>query len=211
MISNEITDNVISTSSSGLLMALSDRTTERIEEIRANSEQEIAAIKEKAESDISEFSRKEKESSDRIIAYEEEKIENRNTIDRKKTRLLVIEEFIEAVTAEVVAEIREAPDYISSNIKSLSGALSEDRGALKVYTSSIDGDLRKSLVEFARGKSGEVEIEVLTYDEIKMVGIIIEDEKSGIIINSTVDRTVYRKREIIRREIFRIISGRGIL
>jgi vacuolar-type H+-ATPase subunit E/Vma4 len=189
------------------------------ESIRRESEEAVRAIREKEAAEIGELDaacaagiedfRKKTEAETRAkIEHERSRLESKGLLERRKLKLRGLEDFIGRMVEEAVGVMRDDPRYKAFLLDRVRDAAGEIQSGMEVLLAKEDLVLEQEVVAAAK-ESGRPDAIVGEDPAIRWGGCVIRDESAGRIFNSAIERVHYRRSATIRREITRILGGKG--
>jgi vacuolar-type H+-ATPase subunit E/Vma4 len=166
---------------------------------------EMRRLEESFRTELESFTDKVEADTQARLRQELARMENRANLERRKLKLLGVDNFISQVMDEVVSELRLGPDYKRFMLDAVLDATRQTPAEVEVGLMAedlaLESELRKTLK--AAGLNGDMAI---TRDAtIKWGGCLVRDVLGGRIFNYTLERIYYRKTLIIRREIKSIL------
>ena len=207
---NNSTGEAIRSGTSGLVGYMTSETEIRIAEINRAADEDIRRIEDAVRAEILQFISEQENESNRHIENEKSKILNRLFIEKKKQALHVMDSFMEKITGEAIDSLPFNAGYFDFLVRIILESFKDIKGpgvTVKVaerdleYSDRISGSIRES------GSLFKAEIE--KDEHIKAGGAVIIDDESGVVFNNSVERIVYRKTDVIRKEIFTLLAEYG--
>ena len=169
-----------------------------MKELDAACASEIAAFKEENETQT--HSR---------IQQEIFKLKNRSVLERKKHKLLVVEEFITRIVDETIKGIRNDVRYRNFLVGAIRDALGKMKDLAEVGLTGKDLAFRDEIMNVLKNAGTKPDIVITGDDTIGWGGCVVHDITGGRIFNSTIERIYFRKHSAIRREVVRILREKG--
>lgn len=187
--------------------------SERI--IRATKEKERSEIKQLEEAcakEIDDFRKKTEAETAEKIAEELSKLENKDTLERKKFKLRAVEDFITHIVEDAVEEVRHNnPRYKTFLLDAAVQAAEQIQDKVTVYVRGNDRVFESEMTEALKGAGSNRNIVIQEDKKIKWGGCIVHDEAGGKLFNNSVERIYFRKSQTIRREVMRLLKERGFV
>lgn len=187
--------------------------------IRKEAEEAIYAIREKevletkalddaCSAEIEAFREKTEAGIQARIGQERSRLENKALLERRKLKLRGLDEFIDRMVGEAVRIMRADPRYTAFLLDRVRDAVGGIQAGIEVSLQKEDLSLEKEIRK-AAGKRRNPDVALREDPAIRWGGCAIRDESEGRIFNNTIERIYYRKSATIRREITKILNGRG--
>jgi vacuolar-type H+-ATPase subunit E/Vma4 len=166
---------------------------------------EMRRLEESFRTELESFTDKVEADTQARLRQELARMENRANLERRKLKLLGVDNFIGQVMDAVVSELRLGPDYKRFMLDAVLDAARQTPAEVEVGLMAedlaLESELRKTLK--TAGLNGDMAI---TRDAtIKWGGCLVRDVLGGRVFNYTLERIYYRKTLMIRREIMKIL------
>ncbi len=189
------------------------------ESIRKESEEAVRAIREKetaeiealdaaCAAEIEAFKKKLEAETGAKIEQERSRLESKGLLERRKLKLRGLEDFIGRMVEEAVGVMRDDPRYKAFLLDRVRHAAGEIQTGMEVLLGREDLVLEQEIVAAAKD-SGRPDAIVRQDPAIRWGGCVIRDESAGRIFNSAIERIHYRRSATIRREVTKILGGKG--
>lgn len=180
--------------SARLLAAIGEKEAAEIRRLEDSFRAELESFTDKVEAD-----------TQARLRQELARMENRASLERRKLKLLGVDNFISQVMDEVVSELRLGPDYkrfmLDAVVDAARQTPAEVEVGLMAEDLALESEIRKTLK--TAGLNGDMAI--ARDATIKWGGCLVRDVLGGRIFNYTLERIYYRKTVMIRREIMKIL------
>lgn len=191
--------------------SIRDESQRAIQVIRDKEESEIKRLDDIYSHEIEEYRKKKDAEIDVRIEQEFSKIENRGILECRKLELSLIEDFISRAVEEAVKGLRDDPRYKHFLWDTISNADEQIHAHAEVHLREQDRALGEEIIKELKSSTRDYELIIHEDNMIKWGGCIINDEEGGRMFNGTVERICFRKYQVIRQEISRIIRGKGLI
>jgi len=191
-------ENSIREESRKTINSIREQEAAQMKELDAACASEIAAFKEENETQT--HSR---------IQQEIFKLKNRSVLERKKHKLLVVEEFITRIVDETIKGIRNDVRYRNFLVGAIRDALGKMKDLAEVGLTGKDLAFRDEIMNVLKNAGTKPDIVITGDDTIGWGGCVVHDITGGRIFNSTIERIYFRKHSAIRREVVRILREKG--
>ena len=195
---------------SGLVEYMNSETESRIAEINRAADEDIRRIEETVRAEILQFISEQEKESNRHIENERFKIQNRLFIEKKKLVLHVMDSFMEKITAEAVDSLPGNDGYYDFLVRIILEPFKDMKGpGVTVKVSERDLAYSGMILDSIRESGFPFKTEIKKDERIKAGGAVIIDGESGVVFNNSIERIVYRKTDVIRKEIFTLLEEYG--
>jgi len=194
---------------SSLEDSIREESQRTIQAIREKEASEIKSLEHVCAEEIEEYRKKIEAEIDAVIEQELSKLENRSMLERKKLNLTKIDDFINAAVDKAVKDINEDPRYRQFLLDTVLNAAEQIHERVEVYLKEQDRAFGVEIKE--RLSAGGTNQDIVLYEDntIKWGGCIINDEAGGRIFNGSIERIYYRRSQVIRREIMKIMNEKA--
>jgi vacuolar-type H+-ATPase subunit E/Vma4 len=191
--------------------SIREESQQAIQAIREKEASEIKRLDEVCDEEIEEYRKKIEAEIDAGIEQELSKLENRSLLDRKKLKLRTIDNFINSVVDETVKGMRDDPRYRLFLLDTVSEAAEQIHARVEVHLKGQDQTLGDEIMKELRAYSSNHDLVIQEDNTIKWGGCLINDEAGGRIFNGTIERIYFRKYQVIRQEIVKIMREMGLI
>lgn len=171
---------------------------------------EIQKLEEACADEIEKFRKKTEAETAAKIAQELSKMENKDSLERKKFKLRATEDFINHIVQDAVKEIRGDGRYKMFLIDAVCNAAEKIRDRTEVCLTGKDRVFEKEIIEALTTAGINRNIVINEDTNIKWGGCIVNDPSGGRIFNSSIERIYFRKSLTIRQEVMRILKQKGL-
>ena len=175
---------------------------EAVAAIGESETEEIRRLDVQCHAAVDSFHRQTMDDTDAQIRQEIVRMENKALLERQKTRLRSLEDFINRTVDEVMAGLREHPRYPQFILDTVTNAVKNIPGRADVRLAAgdlaLEDDIRLAL------KTDRLNIK--EDPSIRWGGCLILDEEGGRIFNGTLERIYFRRSAAIRRKAARILA-----
>jgi len=207
-----MSEAVLKNDPAALIETLRRSVESAINEIICNAESEIKKMEDETRGEIEKFIEEEEGRYKKITAYEKEKADNLLSIELKKLKLDIAEDFINGIISELMSAIRRDSRYADFIKRCLASPLHEiDGNSVSVRISPEDAEFSELIIKTAGEIKNNLNVRVIQDESIEAGGAMVIDDVLEIVFNNTVERILYRKNEEIRRIIVaslnELISG----
>ena len=179
----------------------------KIDEINSTADAEIKKTENEVLGEIENLRQEEERRYSELTAYEESKAANLLSIELKKLKLDIIEEFTGRIISELTAVIRIDSRYVGflkqcavSPLRDIAG------GSVTVHISPSDAAFTDAIKEAVCNVRCNLKIRVIEDESIESGGVMVIDDDMEIVFNNTIERILYRKSDGVRRIIVRSLD-----
>jgi vacuolar-type H+-ATPase subunit E/Vma4 len=191
--------------------SIREESQRAIQAIREKEASEIKRLDEVCADEIEEYRKKIEAEIYERIEQELSKLENRSMLERKKLKLRMIDDFINDAVDEAVKGMSDDPRYRMFILDTISEAAEQIHERVEVHLKGQDRNLGEEIMEKLRTYSRNHDLVIHEDNTIKWGGCIINDEAGGRIFNGSIERIYFRKYQVIRQEIMKIIREKGLI
>lgn len=191
-----------------LIESIRQAAVDAVKSIEKRTDEEIQAMQREAKTEIDNFRNKIESDSEKSIQKEQAKINNRLNLDKKKLYLNEVNQFMEDIIKASIEEFtqnREAySSYLLRNIMQC-----VERNGLRefnIFLSEKDMDITDKLSSNLHDNPKTAQMTLKIHQEEFCGGFIIEDIVSGLSYNYTIERVIYRHKELIRKEMMKLMK-----
>lgn len=190
-----------------LVDAVRQRIISKIDSINSDAENEIKRIEGEVLEEIKKFRDEEQSRFDEKTAYGESKAANLLSIELKKMKLDVIDDFISSILSEVSETVITDSRYGDFLVECVLSSLPEITGkSATVRISPRDSLFTEMIMKSVNDVACNLKIRIIQDETIAAGGAIVIDDEPEIVFNNTVERILHRKGEEIRRIIARSVK-----
>lgn len=194
-----------------LVESLRENTGRRIEELNSAADRDMERIDTEIRKEVEDFTEAQRSRCEEIIKYEGARLRNLASTAMKKQRLEGIETFINIIMDDAAVSVRGDTGYIDLLKNCIKTGLDNVRGAAATIIVSAD-DLSYSgaITDMASAAGYKFRTAIKSDSSLKMGGAMVIDDELEVVYNNTVERMLYRKKDMIRREIVRSLEEAGV-
>ncbi|MGC8492112.1 MAG: hypothetical protein ACP5SH_10280 [Syntrophobacteraceae bacterium] len=185
--------------------SIKDQAARLITAIGEKENSEIRLLEQNCMEEIESFRVQVRAEGEGRLRQELSRIENRAVLERRKRKLVGVQNFIDRMMDEVVEELRHDPQYKQFLLDAVVEAAEHIKAGFEVRLNP--GDLTfEAEIRAAVATAERREDIVITEDAtIQRGGCLVLDPAEGRIFNSTIERIYFRKSLLIRQEIMKIL------
>ena len=194
---------------SPLEQSLREESLRAIREIHEKEAAEVSALEEECAREIDAFKKKTNEEMEMKIEQELSRLENRDSLERKKLALRAVKDFIDRVVGEAVSEMKGDSRYKTFLLNSIEDSLDYLPEAAEIHIRKEDMIFKKEIIKLLKQAEKNEHISVREDASLTWGGCIVKDEAGGHIFNGTVERIFFRKSPAIYREVMEILKHHG--
>ncbi len=196
-----------------LIESIKKKASESIALIRKKNADIVKHENEIFNKELQAFGDKITRETDEIIKNEAELSENKTVIELKKLELKSNSEFIELMIEQSINELIYNDDnrYFEFLKQAIKKSFKHKTAAeYKIRLANEDIKYSERIEQTVKHEYGDKIAVVIASDlEISRGGIIIDDIRNSISYNYSIERIAYRKKDIIRKEVMKIINAQG--
>jgi len=139
------------------------------------------------------------------LRQELSRIENRAVLERRKRKLVGVQNFIDRMMDEVVEEMRHDPQYKQFLLDAVLEAAEHIKAGFEVRLNPEDLAFETETCAALKTAERNRDTAITEDPTIKWGGCLVLDRAEGRIFNSTIERIYFRKSLLIRQEIMKIV------
>ena len=179
----------------------------KIDEINSAADAEIKKTENEILGEIENLRQEEERRYSELTAYEESKAANLLSIELKKLKLDIIEDFTESIISELTGVMRSDRRYGDFFRQCVISPLHDIKGErVSVHVSPCDAAFAEGIKETACHVRDNLKVRIVEDESIESGGVMVIDDDMEIVFNNTIERILYRKSDEIRRIIVRSLD-----
>ncbi len=191
---------------SRLIESIRESVYRQFEEIEARADDEIRNLEAGINREIEEFRADQEKKFFRFSGYEEGRGENIFSLKLKKQKLGIMESYISMLISAAGEAVRGEHGYREFLSGCVVSALRDIAGDAVVHVSSLDIGHSEFLVSEIVNYGFQHNVKIVEDSSIIYGGAMVADEASGVVLNNTVERIIFRNMDSMRRIIVRSIN-----
>ncbi len=185
--------------------SIRDRAARLIAAIGEKEKSELRLLEQNCMEEIESLREQVRAEGEGRLRQELSRIENRAVLERRKRKLVGVQNFIDRMMEEVVEELRHDPQYRQFLLDAIAEAAEQIKAGFEVRLNpgdlTLEAEIRAAVTTAGRSR----DIAITEDATIQWGGCLVLDRAEGRIFNGTIERIYFRKSLLIRQEIMKIV------
>ncbi len=191
---------------SALEKSIRDESARAIDAVRKKEALEIKQLDEAYAADMNSFRKQAGAETEARINQELSRLSNRAILERRKFKLQSTESFINSMVDEVAKEIRNNPQYKNFLLEAVRDATGKTSADAEIHIKPEDRAWEKEILAALETNDKNQNIAIKRDPHVRWGGCLVFDKEGGRIFNHTLERIYFRKFNLIRQKIMKILS-----